>query len=193
MSEMNDWNRRVIEEFRANGGEVGGDMAGWPIVLVHHRGAKTGTERVTPVVYQQLDGARHDKLLRQMQRATSLPLVLADAGMAPEAGRVYLVPGELGIATGGDGARFAAGAHAFAQLTPGDNAIVVLSGADPALVDAIMAQSWAGALVLAQLPSGCYEPAAAQALIARGVASDTPQHLASQLARRWPEHKGPEA
>ena len=99
-------------------------------------------------VYQQLDGARHDKLLRQMQRATSLPLVLADAGMAPEAGRVYLVPGELGIATGGDGARFAAGAHAFAQLTPGDNAIVVLSGADPALVDAIMAQSWAGALVL---------------------------------------------
>jgi chemosensory pili system protein ChpB (putative protein-glutamate methylesterase) len=144
-------------------------------------------------VYQQLDGARHDKLLRQMQRATTLPLVLAEAGMAPEAGRVYLVPGELGIATGGGDARFEAGAHAFSQLTPGDNAIVVLSGTDPALVDAIMAQSWAGALVLAQLPSGCYEPAAVQALIARGMASDTPQHLASLLAKRWPERKGPEA
>jgi deazaflavin-dependent oxidoreductase (nitroreductase family) len=56
VSDRNDWNRRVIEEFRANGGKVGGDMEGWPIVLVHHVGAKTGTERVTPVVYRQLDG-----------------------------------------------------------------------------------------------------------------------------------------
>jgi deazaflavin-dependent oxidoreductase (nitroreductase family) len=55
VSEMNDWNRRVIEEFRANGGKVGGDMEGWPLVLVHHTGARTGTERVTPVVYQQLE------------------------------------------------------------------------------------------------------------------------------------------
>lgn len=56
MSERNDWNRRVIEEFRSNGGKVGGDMEGWPIVLVHHVGAKSGTERVTPVVYQELEG-----------------------------------------------------------------------------------------------------------------------------------------
>jgi len=144
-------------------------------------------------IHQQLDGARHDKLLRQMQRATTLPLVLAEAGMAADAGHVYLVPGDLGVATGADGARFVAGVHAFSQLTPGDNAIVALSGTDPALVEAIMAQSWAGALVLAQLPSGCYEPAAAQALIARGVAADAPHHLASQLAKRWPERKGPEA
>lgn len=143
-------------------------------------------------IHQQLDGARHDKLLRQMQRATTLPLVLAEAGSAATPGNVYLVPTGIGIVSGGDGPRFAEGAHAFAQLTPGDNAIVVLSGTDPALVDAIMAQSWAGALVLAQLPSGCYEPTAVQALIARGVASDSPQHLASQLAKRWPERTGSE-
>jgi chemosensory pili system protein ChpB (putative protein-glutamate methylesterase) len=147
----------------------------------------------TVFVYQQLDGARHDKLLRQMQRATTLPLVLAEPGIVPQPGHVYLVPSELGIATGAEGQRFAEGAHAFSQLTAGDNAIVALSGTDPALIDAIMAQSWAGALLLAQLPSGCYEPAAVQALIARGVAADTPQHLASQLARRWPARKGPEA
>ena len=141
-------------------------------------------------VYQQLDGGKHDKLLRQMQRATTLPLLLAEAGAAPQPGSVYLVPGELGIVPGGDGPRFAAGAHAFSQLTAGDNALIALSGTDPALVDAIMAQSWAGALVLAQLPSGCYEPAAVQALIARGVAADTPQHLASQLAKRWPASRG---
>ena len=85
------------------------------------------------------------------------------------------------------------GAHPFSQLTAGDNAVVALSGTDPALLDAVMAQSWAGALVLAQLPSGCYEPAAVQALMARGVASDTPPHLASQLAKRWPDRKGSEA
>lgn len=138
-------------------------------------------------VYQQLDGGRHDKLLRQMQRATTLPLVLAEPGLAPEPGKVYLVPGDVGIVPEGGLPRFATGAHAFSQLVAGDNAILALSGTDPALVEAIMAQSWAGALVLAQLPSGCYEPTAVQALIARGVASDTPQHMASQLVRRWPE------
>ena len=55
MSEANDWNQKVIDEFRANGGEVGGEMKGWPLLLLHHRGAKSGTERVTPVVYRQLD------------------------------------------------------------------------------------------------------------------------------------------
>ena len=55
MSDANDWNQKVIEEFRANGGKVGGQMEGWPILLLHHTGAKSGTERVSPVVYQRLD------------------------------------------------------------------------------------------------------------------------------------------
>ena len=166
---------------------------GGPDAVRQFLGALPGDFAPTVFVHQQLDGARHDKLLRQMQRATTLPLLLAEAGLAPEPGHVYLVPGDIGVVTGGDGPRFAEGAHAFSQLTPGDNAIVALSGTDPTLVEAIMAQSWAGALVLAQLPSGCYEPAAVQALIARGVASDTPQHLASQLAKRWPERTGSES
>jgi deazaflavin-dependent oxidoreductase (nitroreductase family) len=58
MSETNDWNQTVIDEFRANGGRVGGQMEGWPLLLLHHVGARTGIERVTPVVYQQLgDGS----------------------------------------------------------------------------------------------------------------------------------------
>ena len=165
---------------------------GGPDAVRQFLGALPGDFAPTVFVHQQLDGARHDKLLRQMQRATTLPLLLAEAGLAPEPGHVYLVPGDIGMVTGGDGPCFAEGAHAFSQLTPGDNAIVVLSGADPTLVEAIMAQSWAGALVLAQLPSGCYEPTAVQALIARGIASDTPPHLASQLAKRWPARTGSE-
>ena len=55
---MEDFNRRIIEEFRANAGRVGGPFEGVPIVLVHHRGARTGIERVSPLAYQQLeDGA----------------------------------------------------------------------------------------------------------------------------------------
>jgi len=47
----NDWNNGVIEEFRANGGHVGGPFKGAPMVLLHHVGRKSGTEYVTPLVY----------------------------------------------------------------------------------------------------------------------------------------------
>lgn len=52
MSDLSDYNVRVIEEFRANGGKVGGAMASLPLLLVHHRGRKSGTGRVNPVAYQ---------------------------------------------------------------------------------------------------------------------------------------------
>jgi deazaflavin-dependent oxidoreductase (nitroreductase family) len=52
---MSDWNTQVIDEFRANGGKLGGSMAGRPLLLLHHTGAKSGIERVSPLVYQRLD------------------------------------------------------------------------------------------------------------------------------------------
>ncbi|HWS36913.1 MAG TPA: nitroreductase family deazaflavin-dependent oxidoreductase [Actinoplanes sp.] len=48
---MSDWNDKIIEEFRANAGQVGGQFAGAPMVLVHSRGRKTGREFVTPLIY----------------------------------------------------------------------------------------------------------------------------------------------
>lgn len=48
---MSDWNDKVIEEFHANEGRVGGMFEGAPMVLIHHIGARSGTERVTPLVY----------------------------------------------------------------------------------------------------------------------------------------------
>ncbi|MFI5907501.1 nitroreductase family deazaflavin-dependent oxidoreductase [Dactylosporangium sp. NPDC051541] len=48
---MSDWNTKIIEEFRANGGQVGGPFAGGTLLLIHHHGARTGTERVNPVAY----------------------------------------------------------------------------------------------------------------------------------------------
>lgn len=54
MSEANDFNQQVIDEFRANGGKVGGPFEGLPLALVHHTGAKSGIERINPLAYQRL-------------------------------------------------------------------------------------------------------------------------------------------
>lgn len=51
MSEPNNWNQKVIDEFRANGGQVGGPFDGAPMVLVHTRGRKSGQEYVNPMMY----------------------------------------------------------------------------------------------------------------------------------------------
>jgi deazaflavin-dependent oxidoreductase (nitroreductase family) len=58
MSDVSDWNRKIIEEFRANDGQVGGQFQGAPILLLHTKGAKSGKERVTPMMYLDLDGRR---------------------------------------------------------------------------------------------------------------------------------------
>jgi deazaflavin-dependent oxidoreductase (nitroreductase family) len=49
--DMSDWNARTIAEFRANEGRVGGPFEGAPIVLLHHRGRKSGREYVAPTMY----------------------------------------------------------------------------------------------------------------------------------------------
>ncbi len=47
---MSEWNASTIAEFRANEGRIGGYFEGAPVVLLHHRGRKSGQERVTPVM-----------------------------------------------------------------------------------------------------------------------------------------------
>jgi deazaflavin-dependent oxidoreductase (nitroreductase family) len=67
---MNDWNQQVIDEFRANSGRVGGMFEGAPMILIHHVGAKSGEERVAPLVYFPEDEGRM--------------VVVASAGGAPK-------------------------------------------------------------------------------------------------------------
>ena len=56
---MRDFNQRIIEEFRANGGRVGGPLAGTPILLLHHIGARSGIARVTPLAYRPRGAGRY--------------------------------------------------------------------------------------------------------------------------------------
>ena len=51
---MTDFDRRAVEEFRAHGGQAGGVLAGTPLVLIHHIGARSGIEHVTPLAYLAL-------------------------------------------------------------------------------------------------------------------------------------------
>jgi deazaflavin-dependent oxidoreductase (nitroreductase family) len=56
MPDQVDFNTKIVQEFRANGGRVGAPFEGMPVVLIHHKGRRSGTERVSPLVYQKVDG-----------------------------------------------------------------------------------------------------------------------------------------
>ena len=57
MSDMNEFNQKVIAEFRANGGKVGPPFEGAPMLLLTTTGAKSGQQRTTPLVHT-MDGDR---------------------------------------------------------------------------------------------------------------------------------------
>lgn len=51
-----DWNTQIVNEFRQNDGKVGGMFEGVPLLVLHSIGAKTGAERINPLMYQDVDG-----------------------------------------------------------------------------------------------------------------------------------------
>lgn len=138
------------------------------------------------LVRQRLDGARYDKLVAQVQRATSLTVMLATPGDTALPGTVYMLDDTIGLSVG-DGLRFndAGSATLLDALDAADSAIVVLSGADSADVSRIAALHAAGAYVGAQTADGCYDAEAANAVSAQGAASAAPAELARQIAARW--------
>jgi deazaflavin-dependent oxidoreductase (nitroreductase family) len=52
MTDPGDFNSKIIAEFRENGGKVGAPFEGADILLLHHTGARTGTQRISPLAYQ---------------------------------------------------------------------------------------------------------------------------------------------
>jgi deazaflavin-dependent oxidoreductase (nitroreductase family) len=51
INDFNEWDRRIIEDFRANGGNVGGQFDGVPLLLLTTTGAKSGQQRISPLAY----------------------------------------------------------------------------------------------------------------------------------------------
>ena len=86
MPEVTDWNSKIIAEFRANGGRVGGQFEGAPLLLLHTVGAKSGQERVNPMMYRARRGQ-----LRRIRLQSGCPdesgLVSQSARQSPGTGR----------------------------------------------------------------------------------------------------------
>ena len=138
------------------------------------------------LVQQRLEGGRYDKLVAQMQRATSLPVQLAEPGAMALGGTVYILSDAVGIESQGETIRFTSDVgNVLATLPASDSAVLMFSGSDATLVDAAMKHSWSGALVAGQSPDGCYDPTAPAALVARGADVGQPAELARLLAARW--------
>lgn len=142
------------------------------------------------LVRLHLDGGRYDRLVKQMERAATVPVALAEAGQPADAGTIYFLSPTITVARERGRLVFAEDADAaqslYAQLPANDSAALFLSGSDPALVETAMAQASQGALVAAQSPDSCYDGAAASALIERGGGCGSPAELAGRLAERWP-------
>jgi len=56
LDELKGFNNRIVDEFRANGGKVGGPFQGADLLLLTTTGAKSGQRRVNPLGYQRIDG-----------------------------------------------------------------------------------------------------------------------------------------
>lgn len=143
-----------------------------------------------PVLVQlRLDGGRYDNLVKQMERVSALPVKLAAAGESAHAAQVYVLPNDVavnvveGVVHFGEGSLQVDGL--IAALPAAESAVLLLSGSDPAQVDAAMAMAAQGGLAVGQSPRDCYDPAASKALAARGGVVAPPAELATQLASRW--------
>jgi chemosensory pili system protein ChpB (putative protein-glutamate methylesterase) len=159
---------------------------GGPDAVRQMLGALPETFPRAVLVQQRLDGGHYDKLVAQMQRATTLPVKLAANGDALQGGTVYILPPTLGVQVNERALAFnEAPADLLESLPANDSAVLMLSGADPAQVDAVMKLAVAGALIAAQALDGCYDVAAPAALASRGGLSGKPQDLARRLAERW--------
>jgi len=140
------------------------------------------------LVQLRLDGGRYDNLVKQMARVSALPVAMAMPGDPVDAGTVYVLPDRVGLAAAADGLRFADvpdGDEPVAVLPPAESAVVVLSGAEPARMEAVLALATRGGHVAAQALDGCYDATAVSQVAAGGAELGTPAELAASLAARW--------
>lgn len=141
------------------------------------------------LVRMTLDGGQYGNLVRQMGRVSALPVELAEVGQVIVAGKVYVLPEEVGVQQHAGALAFIAHtdpAALVAALPPADSAVLMLSGANEALVDASLALAEQGGWLAGQSADGCYDPAAAARLARQGILTGDPAQLAQALAQRWP-------
>lgn len=166
---------------------------GGPDALRRLLGALPPRLEIPLLVRMPLDGARYDNLVKQMARVSPLPVVLAEPRTAVTEGQVYILGDAIALALRAGRLHFQARAQGLdlSVLPAADSAVILLSGADPAQVDAALALAGGGAWVGGQVGQGCYDPAAAAAVVAAGMFAGDPHELAQAIGARWaPQEQG---
>jgi len=163
---------------------------GGPDALRRLLGALPADLSVPVLVHMRLDGGRYGNLVKQMARVSPLPVQLAEPGQRAVPGEVHVLADDLGVQAATDGLYFQTRAQGIAidALPPAHTAVVLLSGADLAHVGPALDLAAAGAWVAGQVGEGCYDPAAATAVVAAGMVAGEPQELAQAIAARWGRH-----
>ena len=160
---------------------------GGPDALRRLLGALPASLSVPVLVHMRLDGGRYGNLVKQMARVSPLPVQLAEAGQRATPGEVHVLADDIGVQAASDGLYFVSDAQgiSIAGLPADHTALVLLSGADLAHVGPALDLAAAGAWVAGQVGEGCYDPAAATAVVAAGMVAGEPQELAQAIASRW--------
>lgn len=162
---------------------------GGPDAVRQFLGALPSTLPVPVLLWQHLDAGKHDRLAQQLAKASKLPVYLAKAGDAAQVGAVGVIG--AGVVTVNDnGLRFAAGTGGASQglassLNDPATVIVVLSGAEAAIVDPARAHHEHGGKLLVQTPATCFDATAANALDGNGATVALPAELAAFATTRW--------
>ena len=160
---------------------------GGPDALRRLLGALPASLAVPVLVHMRLDGGRYGNLVKQMARVSPLPVQLAEAGQRATPGEVHVLADDIGVQVAADGLHFISDAQgiSIAALPAEHTALVLLSGADLGHVGPALDLAAAGAWVAGQVGEGCYDPAAATAVVAAGMVAGEPQELAQAIAARW--------
>ncbi len=145
---------------------------------------------VPVLLWQHLDAGKHDRLAQQLSKATKLPVYLAKAGEVAKNGAVGVMGAGMAILSDA-GWWFESGSpsptHSLAAaMNDSATTIVVLSGAEAAIIEPARAHLSSKGQVLAQTPATCFDATAASALEKQqGVTVGSPAELAKLAAERW--------
>lgn len=143
---------------------------------------------VPVLLYQHLDTGKHDRLVGQLAKASKLPLDLAVEGKLVYPGRVAVLPPGVGIQYADKNFTFTRAddlSSLVAALPVSDSVVLMLSGAAPSVLPAVLALQSAGGRVLAQTPGSCFDATAAEAVLAAGAEAADPPDLARLIIERW--------
>ncbi|MDX2298802.1 MAG: chemotaxis protein CheB [Xanthomonadaceae bacterium] len=147
---------------------------------------------VPVLVMQRLEAGNHDRLVPQLAKVCAMPVILAEAERAAAGGAVAVLPTGMGVDVGRHGdVRFAARSQSssdilaqLAQFGP-DLVVVVASGADRDMADALSRCMGEGAAVIGQEPSSCFDCAAADRVKELGGRIGAVGELTAQAVKRW--------